>query len=124
MFRRRFSRSILWAVIILVLCTIPGKDIPEPDFLRWLKADKLTHIFLFGTLAYLLLLDASSIPGKKLTFILIVITIAYGGLIELLQSIPIVQRDSDIRDAAANAIGAIFGWWLYRKRNPVTGFKT
>lgn len=120
MFRRRFSRSILWAVVVLVLCTIPGKNIPEPDFLRWLKWDKLTHVLLFGTLSYLLLLDASALTGKRLTVILLSITIAYGGLIELIQSIPFIQRNADGRDVVANAIGALSGWWLYRRRHPAS----
>ncbi|MFM8432319.1 MAG: VanZ family protein [Bacteroidota bacterium] len=110
---KRFYRSIAWAVIVLVLCIIPGRNIPEPDFLRWLKADKLAHIFLFGTLSFLLLLDASEKNGRRPTLLLLTIAVAYGGLIEAIQSLPVVQRDADVRDAVANAIGALIGWRLF-----------
>jgi VanZ family protein len=124
-FFKRYRRSLIWAILILFLCGIPGHHIPEPDFWRWLKWDKLTHLVLFGVLSFLLLEDSTetTLPSRKWSHILI--AISYGALIEWLQATVFIGRSGDIRDAIANLIGVLMGWglhaWLKRRRKHTLG---
>lgn len=106
-----------WAIIILILCSLPGNQFPDLSFLDWLRPDKIVHLILFGAFSFLLM-KAFTIPGRK--FILrkvrfwgVIISIAYGALIEVLQQYVIIDRHGDIRDAIANALGAFCGLWLF-----------
>jgi len=121
MFLRHTWPALLWAVIVMVLCGLPGEQIPELTFLEWLRPDKIVHLILFGVQSYLLcvgLKRQTSFPALAGNAILIALTISivYGALIEVLQDTIFINRNGDIRDAIANAIGALLGVWLYRRR--------
>jgi VanZ family protein len=120
MFLRYNWPALCWAIIIMVLCGIPGNQIPELTFLQWLKPDKIVHLILFGVFSYLLLrgfnLQKSySSINKNAVALALFISIAYGALVEVLQSTLFIHRTGDVRDAIANALGAFIGYWLYKK---------
>ena len=109
----RFRRSIAWAVFVMIACGVPGNSFHEPDFLHWLRLDKLVHIFLFGTQAWLMLDDIR--PNQPLTTAAILFSvICYGVLTEWLQLEVFIGRDSDMRDALANSLGVMVGWATHR----------
>ena len=110
-----------WAVVILVLCGIPGKKIPELTFLQWLKPDKIVHLVLFGIQSFLLLraFRAAGSPEpvrRRAVPAALFLSIGYGVLIEWLQATVFIDRSGDVRDAAANAAGALLGAWIYLRR--------
>ena len=121
--------AFFWALLILILCGIPGDKIPELTFLEWLRPDKIVHVILFAVLSYLLLKGF----GRQNQFqflhihagkIAIIFSITYGCILEILQEYIFIHRSGDIRDAAANAVGAFIGLWIYRKyfhKNTVAG---
>ena len=120
MFWRNNFPAILWAGLIMVLCGVPGDKIPEMTFLEWLRPDKIVHLLLFGVLSFLLLKGFSkqnqfSFLFKHAGKIALIISIAYGGMVEILQDSVFVHRSGDIRDAAANAVGALLGLWIYNR---------
>ena len=120
MFWKNNFPAILWAVLILVLCGVPGDKIPEMSFLEWLRPDKIAHLILFGVLSFLLLKGFSKLNKFPFLFkhaakIALVISISYGGIVEILQDSVFIHRSGDIRDAIANAIGAIMGLWIYNR---------
>ena len=113
--------ALLWAIFVLILCGLPGKDFPDLSFLEWLRPDKIAHLFLFGIQCLLLLIGFSRqnhFPTliKNATLYSLTLTIAYGALVEILQDYVFIQRSGDIRDASANAIGAFLGYWVYKKK--------
>ncbi|MFM2207235.1 MAG: hypothetical protein RL213_1210 [Bacteroidota bacterium] len=117
----RFNQWILpatWALVVLVLCGVPGEHIPEISFWRWLRWDKLGHLAMFGVQSFLLLRAArhtSSSPiGYTKAWILVSLTILYGALLEVLQLTVFSGRSSDVRDAIANGVGAVIGLALFR----------
>jgi VanZ family protein len=120
MFWRTLWPAYCWALIILILCGMPGEDIPALSFLQWLKPDKIVHLLLFGTLCYLILKGIHSqknfrVINKSAVILALLISIGYGALIEILQATIFVHRSGDIRDAAANALGTLIGYWLFRR---------
>jgi len=121
MFWRSTWPAFVWALIVLILCGIPGNDLPKLTFLEWLNPDKIVHLILFGTQSFLLIhgfqkqisysfLNRNSISAS------IIITVLFGCLVEVLQDQIFINRSGDFRDAIANAIGAFTGWWFYRKK--------
>jgi VanZ family protein len=111
--------ALAWACLVLVLCGIPGSRLPEISFWQWLRPDKIVHLVLFGTQSYLLLAGFNRLPDsgtlhRHAAAWAVGLSIAYGGLIEWMQDHVFIQRSGDLRDAAANALGAVLGWWLFR----------
>ena len=82
--------AIFWALIILLLCGIPGNKIPELTFLEWLNPDKFVHLILFGVLCILLLKgfvnqNHSHTLNKNAIYLTLTICILYGCMVEILQ---------------------------------------
>ena len=105
-----FIPMIVWAALMFVLSAIPGDSINLPVF--W-NADKFAHIFVYFILAILLLFaliwsqrSISFIESALLTFL---VSIAYGGIIEILQQYVFINRNGDFLDFIANSIGAALG---------------
>lgn len=107
--------AIGWSIVVLILCGIPGRKIPQLTFLEWLRPDKIVHLILFGTQSFLLLKAyfevGKSAAEKK--WLYVGLSIAYGIVIEILQKYIFIDRSADYRDAIANAIGAFCGLWIF-----------
>lgn len=109
-----------WAIVILILCGIPGKKLPALSFLDWLRPDKIMHLVLFGVQCYLLL---KAISGKvfsisaPLKILAVSATVFYGIAVEVMQHYVFIDRSGDFRDAIANALGAVAGLWLFNRFN-------
>jgi len=118
MFFKSLLPALLWALFILIICGVPGHRIPRVDFLDWLKPDKLVHLFVFGVLCFLMIRGLTK--SATVEFLhshprlwSVLISIAYGALIEVLQATVFIDRSGDVRDALADAIGALIGMWVF-----------
>ncbi|MBV8254970.1 MAG: VanZ family protein [Chitinophaga sp.] len=112
-----FLPAAAWIILILVLCTLPGKDIPSSSFLEKIHFDKFVHFGLFGGIVFFLSLSVywqrkKVSPGLFVLFVLI--SAGYGLAIEFVQKYYTVDRSFDLYDALADAIGAIAGVWVFR----------
>lgn len=115
---------MLWALLILILCGMPGKDIPHISFLELLSFDKFVHASIFFVFILLsargLLLQTTFLKlqqqAKPIAF---TICVAYGGLMEIMQGTLFEDRSADIYDFIANSFGCTLGWicyqWIERK---------
>jgi glycopeptide antibiotics resistance protein len=109
---------MLWALIILVLCGMPGKDIPHISFLELLSFDKFVHAGIFFVLILLtvrgFLLQTRFIKfqhsARSFAF---VICIVYGGSLEIMQGTIFTDRSADIFDFIANSFGSVMGLVFY-----------
>ncbi len=119
MFLKYNYGGLLWALLILSLCAIPGSQLPRLSFLDWLRSDKIVHLFLFGVLSFLFLKGFQ----RQSTFISLhhspklysfFICAAYGIAIELLQEYVFSHRTGEVYDAIADAAGALIGIWIYK----------
>ena len=120
MFWRHNRAAFAWAILILILCGLPGKDFPKLTFLQWLRPDKIVHLILFGVQSYLLikgfsLQDRIFTLKQNAAFWGVFLSITYGALVEVLQLTIFIGRSGDVRDAIANAIGAAIGLWFFRR---------
>ena len=97
--------SILWTVLIFVLCTIPSDEVLK-DFTL---SDKINHIIAFAGFTFFWLFRTSLVK------FLIILGIFYGILIELWQAIlpEHFHRGFSYLDMASDAIGCILGYFIY-----------
>jgi VanZ family protein len=103
-----WAPALVWAATIFVLSSIPGSAYPPTDIVN---ADKLVHIALYGLLGALCARGfARTTPLGPLGIVAVAAPLAtlYGMSDELHQRF-VPGRNSDWRDVAADAIGALLG---------------
>ena len=110
---------MLWALIILILCGIPGRDIPHISFLELLSFDKFVHAGIFFVLVLLtvrgFLLQTRFIKIQhKAKAVAVVLCIAYGGSLEIMQGTLFEERSADVYDFIANSFGCVMALFLYQ----------
>jgi len=96
-----FGVGIAIAVVVAVVCLIPGGKLPDVG----LTSDKIEHFVAFAMLAFWF----GSILVRRDLFWLALALVAFGGLIELAQGAMRWRRDADVHDLAADALGVAAG---------------
>lgn len=106
--------AILWALLILLLSLVPGKNLPEINLFDFLSFDKLAHVFMYAMLVFLLTTGCKRQYAKswlryhaKLTAFWI--SFSYGLLLEITQLLLTTDRYFDWLDVIANTLGAAVG---------------
>lgn len=116
---KHFVLPIIWSVVILALCSMPGRDIPHISWLEMLAFDKWVHAGVFFILAVLLVraITLAYLRATHLTATLFALSICipYGGLLEIMQGSLFDGRSADVYDFIANSFGAVCGVLVYRK---------
>jgi hypothetical protein len=119
---KKFIPAIIWFIIIFVLVTMPGKDIPKVSFLEEISFDKVVHMGLFCVLVVLVCWPfyKSDVPHtKKLQYFFIIALSgsAWGYCTELIQKFWVeIGRTYDLFDWAADSLGAVAGYIFARKK--------
>ncbi|MCU0432010.1 MAG: VanZ family protein [Bacteroidia bacterium] len=108
---------LVWALVILFLCAIPGRDLPHSDWLEALSFDKWVHAGIFFVLEILsirgLVFSTSPMLRRNAKWFTAAGAIAYGGALEIMQQALFSERTADIYDFIANSFGVIMGVALY-----------
>lgn len=110
--------AIGWAIVILILCGIPGRDIPHISFLELLSFDKWVHAGIFFILVILLvrgfrLQQRAAYFRRQAPFMAAGLAIPYGGLLEIMQGTFFSERSADFYDFIANSFGCFMAILLY-----------
>jgi hypothetical protein len=123
---RGLRPAIAWALLILVLCLMPGEAVPSWDWTDLLNLDKPVHAVLFGVLLVLLVQGfrtarAEAFRPARPLLVAFVLTVVYGALTEWMQQLEALGRHGDLNDLVANTVGALLGmiylrWQLNRQR--------
>ena len=97
---RRLCRLAFWVALVasFIMATLP-----HPPALPGAPSDKVQHILAFGVLAAL---GALAFPALPLIALVLGLT-AFGGVIEIIQAIPALNRDSDVIDFVADGLAAL-----------------
>jgi VanZ family protein len=103
-----------WAAFLLLLTLTPAEDMPATPSWELLSFDTAAHAFVFAVLAVLSLFSVrrqNRFPALRTAALPAVIigSIIYGGLIEVLQSSMNVGRHGEWTDLLSDGIGALLG---------------
>jgi VanZ family protein len=103
-----YWKSIIWAAIIAYGCLLREPRLPLPPMEG---GDKWLHLIFFAILGALLYWESGKIGLQKgrLWLVAVILPIAYGGIIEVLQEHFFYPRTGDWIDWATDCIGIIFG---------------
>lgn len=115
-FLKHLRWALLWALVILVLCVLPGRDIPSFWWAEVLSVDKWVHAGMFCVLVLLLTRGLRAHhgtfdPRSRRMLWWMLACIAYGGALEIVQGALLPDRSADMLDFLANALGCGLGWW-------------
>ena len=108
----RSARVIFWAAacfaFVMAILPHPPQVPGEPN-------DKIQHVIAFATLAAL---GSFAYPGASLLQLLVRLSM-FGAVIEVVQAIPALHRDSDVLDwladtAAVVVVLLLVRWWRSR----------
>lgn len=107
--------AILWSFIIFGLCCMPGNYIPTTNWLELLSFDKFVHAFIFFVMAFFwfLVLVQKNMVSKSSIIIVLLICVAFGGLLEIMQATVFSNRSADWFDFIANTFGCLMAWWVF-----------
>jgi hypothetical protein len=114
--------AVLWALLILLLCLMPGPALPKWDWADLFSLDKPVHAILFAV-QFVLLVRAlardtwRSGPGSRVLVLAFLLTVAYGVLTEVMQHLEALGRHGNVNDALANTVGALLGAGYLRWRS-------
>lgn len=117
-FIRRYSLvlALLWTAVIFGLCCMPGRYIPTTSFLELLSFDKFVHASIFFVLQLLWMLVYDDRGKLAHGYYLVALgSIAYGGLLEIMQATLFSQRSADWFDFLANSFGCVMALVFFRK---------
>ena len=111
--------GILCGIIILILTGLPGSLFPRVK--PAIGLDKVAHVIMYAGFAYACLWGyrkqfvSNGLAYKKRALLLtVIISIAYGGLTEIMQeTITVLHRSGDWRDLIADAIGTVLGVLIF-----------
>ena len=111
--------GILCGIIILILTGLPGSLFPRVK--PAIGLDKVAHVIMYAGFAYACLWGyrkqfvSNGLSYQKRAILLtIIISIAYGGLTEIMQeTITVLHRSGDWRDLLADSIGTIIGVLIF-----------
>ena len=111
-----FWRNIVWALIVFILCSIPGDDLPKTSAIHIPHFDKIVHFGMFFIMGIFLMAELSFQTKLKQAYIILITVLliaAYGGAIEYLQQHYFTNRSGDYIDLAADILGGIVAVILY-----------
>lgn len=105
----KISRIFLpiWTAIILYLTLVPGKFLVKTPLFSY---DKFGHmlIFIVWTALYWFVLDSSKkFTQREIYLRSSVVSIAFGGIIEILQLLLPIYRSAELYDFVADVAGTI-----------------
>ena len=119
MFLKHILPGLSWAILILLLCGMPPKNLGDFSFWNMLSPDKVFHFGVFSLLSLFLMVGFRrqySFPKLRCraTLVSIIISILYGVLIEGVQITFFSGREGEVLDIIANSLGAGFGFIMFK----------
>ncbi|MBL7866977.1 MAG: VanZ family protein [Flavobacterium lindanitolerans] len=110
--------AVFWTISITIACLVSMSEVPVVNVDQ---ADKIVHLCFYAVFSILwfLYLRTKIRNTKKLFLVVFFLSVLFGILIEICQSLFTESRQADLKDVIANTIGALLGLALmavYNKR--------
>ena len=120
---KKFIPGVAWFFIVLILICLPKDDIPEISgwwaWLNYIYFDKWIHVGIFGILAFMFMMPFGRADlhtkTKLRSFILVASLVSLWGLSTEFIQLFVPGRSFDLKDWAADSLGALLSILLSRK---------
>lgn len=113
--RFRQLSAVLWTIVILILCWTPEIYLPveeEPgSWFHSLPLDKVVHVGIFAVFG-VLWLRALPASGNRFLWVGLAGT-ALAAITEIVQNVPIINREGEVQDWAADVVGMLSGFLVF-----------
>jgi VanZ family protein len=116
-FKPSLIPGVIWLIISTVLFCLPGSAFPKETWLEKIWFDKWVHIGIFLVMVFIwswaFTKKEFQFSRLKMIFLFVtLIALLYGVGMEYIQEYLIPNRDFDLGDIAADAIGCVIGYIL------------
>ncbi len=119
-FVKQNTKTILWTIIVVGVCVVPGNEIPSPPIINIPHLDKIVHAGLYFVLTIFsvksfLKQNLVRILNQKPFYSAFVYAVVLGLAVELVQYNFIPNRSGDVLDALANSVGSLLALFVVKK---------
>lgn len=113
LFLRHYYKSILIGLVILWLSLSPGNVVNPERIFHIPHADKVGHFLAYLAFSAVVLLDSSWWRKEiKIRYIMIVVPVIFGALMEVLQRLLTTTRHAELADMIADLAGIFLGLFV------------
>src|SRR5512133_609346 len=106
LFIKRYYRSIFIGGLIVWLSLSGGQSLVPGDFLTIPYVDKIGHFLMYALFSGVLLLDSCLWQSSRsVRYVVLVIPLVFGALMEVLQYLLTESRKAEALDLAADILG-------------------
>ncbi len=107
----RVAIILIYLGIIITLSLIPANEVPQ---ISWFEGvDKVVHFCMYLGFTWLLSWTLNLASKVFVSFLIIILSIGWGLLMEILQMIMHFGRTFEWMDVLANSLGALVGVMIY-----------
>lgn len=110
----KYKFSLIWLVIIFILCLLPSKDFTKNNF-SIPQLDKIVHFSMFFILTILLNFEKKTKKFKENLLKTIIISVTIALLTEISQKTLTTDRQFDLLDLISDVSGSLVGYITYLK---------
>lgn len=123
-----FVPALLWAILIFILLTLPGKDFEDSSLEKIPNFDKVVHMGIFGAQVFWLCLPLAQRYKSNARILkwMTLAVIVFGIGMEYVQKFFTIDRSFDCTDMIADGVGAILSYYCmryifqqYQKKHPI-----
>lgn len=113
-----YKYAYLWTIIVTFLCGTNGNNFAQItlSFSSLFEIDKIAHFILFGAQTFFIYWGSKNKNAyhsfNQNMLPAVIIGIAYGIIIEILQATVFPNRSFDVWDMLADAIGCLTVWFI------------
>lgn len=106
LFIKRYYRSTIVGILILWLSLSGGKSLVPGDFLTIPYVDKIGHFLMYALFSGMLLLDSCLWQsGRSVRYVVLLIPVVFGALMEVFQYLLTKSRKAEALDLVADILG-------------------
>ena len=108
---KQFFPAMAWAMVILGLSLVPGRNLPKVGWDFFTHLDKVAHMVVYFILVIVIgwCHDRRKRLGLRKVLVILAVSAMYGVALEVMQYSFLSDRFFEIHDIIANIIGSTLG---------------
>ena len=115
-----FWKSFVWGITIILLSLLSGNKIEKISLINFQHSDKVIHFFMYFVFSYFLYEGFRHqyneiIKIKNQIMIVLLISVIFGVVMEILQLTIATNRSAEILDFVSNLAGSVLAIVLFNK---------